>query len=334
MSRPVVLCITAGDTGGIGPEIVLKAVCRFKWPRAIRLVIAGSIPILQEEARKLRLPRLPVWVQGEPMPPGQAVLWDPVPFPVLKQYPGVIRVDAARAAAAWIHAAAFGCMDGRFDGMVTAPISKEGLNRAGINVPGHTELLAELTHTRKYAMMLLDGPLRVVLATRHLPLAQVPRELTLAGIVSAGELAAESISWLGGGIKPLAVCGLNPHAGDGGVLGHEEKRIIIPAIRALRRKGIHAIGPLPADAVFSKAVKGEYGAVLAMYHDQGLGPFKTVAFESGVNLTLGLPIVRTSPDHGTAFDIAGKGIANSLSMVNAIKLAGRLAAKPNPWRVQ
>jgi 4-hydroxythreonine-4-phosphate dehydrogenase len=180
-------------------------------------------------------------------------------------------------------------------------------------------------------MMLIGGGIRVVLATRHVALRDVPSLITTECIVSAGELAVTALPWLGAGKATLAVCGLNPHAGDGGVLGGEEKSTILPAVRALRRKGFKVVGPIPADTVFHAAARGDYGAVLAMYHDQGLGPLKTIAFDTGVNITLGLPILRTSPDHGTAFDIAGKGIANPLSMVNAVLLAYKLALRTNPW---
>lgn len=331
MSRPVVLCLTLGDVGGIGPEVVLKAVHRFPWPRRLRFVIVGSIPILRTESRKLHLPDHAPWTPGSVLPSERAVVWDPGPFTGIRHKPGLVQESASRAAVAWIAAAAGSCMAGCCDGMVTAPICKEGLGMAGIGVPGHTELLAELTGADRYAMMLVGGGLRVVLATRHIALRDVPRSLTMASIVSAGELAALALPWLGVARSTLAVCGLNPHAGDGGVLGGEEKTVIMPAVRALRKKGLKVVGPLAADTVFHAAIRGKYGAVLAMYHDQGLGPLKTVAFDSGVNVTLGLPIVRTSPDHGTAFDIAGKGVANPESMVNAIELAYRLAIKPNPW---
>lgn len=331
MSRPVVLCLTLGDVGGIGPEVVLKTVFRFPWPHRLRFVIVGSAPVLREESRRLHLPDPVSWTPGSVLSAERVVAWDPGPFAGIRHKPGTIQESAARAAVAWVAAAAGSCTAGCCDGMVTAPICKEGLGRAGIKAPGHTELLAELTGTNKYAMMLVGGSLRVVLATRHIALRDVPSNLSIESIVSAGELAAAALPWLGAGRTTLAVCGLNPHAGDGGVLGGEEKDVIKPAIRVLRRKGLVVAGPVPADTVFHEAIRGDYGAVLAMYHDQGLGPLKTIAFDSGVNITLGLPIVRTSPDHGTAFDIAGRGIANPQSMVNAVRLAYRLATRKNPW---
>jgi len=175
--------------------------------------------------------------------------------------------------------------------------------------------------------------LRVVLVTRHLPLARVAGAISQGAITEAVHLTAQALPWLGVRPKTIGVCALNPHAGDKGVLGREEITTIIPTLRALRRQGLAVEGPVPGDVIFHQARQGRYGAVVAMYHDQGLGPLKMIAFEEGVNLTLGLPIVRTSPDHGTAFDIAGKGVAHADSMAAAIRLAARLARRKNPWHV-
>jgi 4-hydroxythreonine-4-phosphate dehydrogenase len=222
-------------------------------------------------------------------------------------------------------------MAGLFDALVTGPICKQSLCLTGLPFPGHTEFLAALTRTRRYAMMLIGGPLRVVLVTRHLPLAKVATGISRAAIQEAVQLAAQALPWLGVKQKTVGVCALNPHAGDKGILGREEITTIQPALLALRRQGLAVEGPVPGDVIFHQALQGRYGAVVAMYHDQGLGPLKMIAFEDGVNLTLGLPIVRTSPDHGTAFDIAGKGVAHAGSMVAAIRLAARLAHRKNPW---
>jgi 4-hydroxythreonine-4-phosphate dehydrogenase len=180
-------------------------------------------------------------------------------------------------------------------------------------------------------MMLFGGPLRVTLATRHVPLTHVSKKLTTAGILETIVMTGEALPWLGCRKQRIAVCGLNPHAGDGGKIGREEITVIAPAIRKAKKKGFDVTGPVPADTVFHQALKGKYDAVVAMYHDQGLGPLKMLAFDSGVNVTLGLPIVRTSPDHGTAFNIAGKGAANPESMIEAIKWAVQLARRKNPW---
>lgn len=344
--NPLIIAITLGDPGGIGPEIALKAAYRTRWPRAVRLVLIGSRAVLRAQARRLRLPLPPAWTPAHD--PARRlsvpiVNWDPPPDAVRPAEkaarrplappwrPGHTGPAEGRAAAAWIRAAVSGCLDGRFDAMVTGPICKSSLRLARLPYPGHTEYLAALTGARRFAMLLMGGPLRVVLATRHLPLARVPAALTRNGLMETVRLTAQAIAWLG--VKPpaIGVCALNPHAGDDGLLGREEITVLRPALRALRREGVPAEGPIPGDVIFHQARQGRFGAVVAMYHDQGLAPLKMLAFETGINLTLGLPLVRTSPDHGTAFDIAGRGIARPDSLIAAIRLAAVLARKPNPW---
>jgi 4-hydroxythreonine-4-phosphate dehydrogenase len=251
--------------------------------------------------------------------------------PPPRHRPGQIRADAARAAYACILAATAAAQNRRLDAIVTAPISKEAFKLAGIREPGHTELLARLTGTRRYAMMLFGEKIRVVLVTRHLPLRKVADALTAAAIVEAVEMLALALPWMGFKRARIGVCGLNPHAGDGGTLGTEEKTVIAPALARCRKRGWNVTGPIPADAIFHQHLAGKFDAVVAMYHDQGLAPMKMLSFDSGVNLTLGLPIIRTSPDHGTAFDIAGKGIADPASTRAALDWAARLAARKNPW---
>jgi 4-hydroxythreonine-4-phosphate dehydrogenase len=346
-SRRIRLGITLGDVNGIGPEIALRAAFGHRWPASLQIVLVGSGPIIAEQAKRLKFPMPPEWEKGRarslsgPRParrigPTQkessVAFWDPAPALQPRWQPGKVAVDSARAADAWIRACVAACMDKRLDGMITAPISKEAFHKAGIHIPGHTELLAELTHTRDFAMMLFGGLLRVVLATRHLPLAKVSSALNQAEIVKVIRLTGEALPWLGCKKARIGVCGLNPHAGDGGALGSEERSIIAPAIQAARRKGFNVHGPIPGDAIFHQAVNGRYDAVIAMYHDQGLAPLKMLAFDQGVNVTLGLPMVRTSPDHGTAFDIAGKNKANPSSMIEAIQWADRLARRKNPWK--
>jgi 4-hydroxythreonine-4-phosphate dehydrogenase len=225
----------------------------------------------------------------------------------------------------WVVQAARRCLSGKLAALVTAPISKQLVRDAGYHFEGHTELLAHIARTKRFAMMLVGGKLRVALVTIHVPLAKVPRLLSNRRIVEVIELSHDVCKRFGIRRPKIGVAGLNPHAGEGGLLGHEEQRIIAPAVRRAARKGINASGPWPADTLFHKAYHGEFDAVVAMYHDQGLAPLKMIAFDSGVNLTLGLPFIRTSPDHGTAFDIAGKGIANPASMIAAINLAAKLA---------
>jgi 4-hydroxythreonine-4-phosphate dehydrogenase len=233
------------------------------------------------------------------------------------------RADAAD----WVVEGAKRCLAGELAALVTAPISKKLLRDAGYRFEGHTELLAHIARTKRFAMMLVGGPLRVALVTIHVPLAKVSRLLSTKKIIEVIELSHDMCRCLGIRHPRIGVAGLNPHAGESGLLGDEERRIIAPAVRRAARKKINVTGPWPADTLFHKAYHGEFDAVVAMYHDQGLAPLKMIAFDSGVNLTLGLPFVRTSPDHGTAFDIAGKNIARPDSMIAAINLAANLAAR-------
>ena len=227
----------------------------------------------------------------------------------------------------WVVQGARRCLSGQLAALVTAPISKQLLRDAGYRFEGHTELLAHIARTRRFAMMLVGGQLRVALVTIHVPLSRVPRLLSTKRITEVIELSHDACKRFGILRPTIGVAGLNPHAGEDGLLGHEERRIIAPAIQSAKRKGTNVTGPWPADTLFHKAYNGEFDAVVAMYHDQGLAPLKMIAFDSGVNLTLGLPFVRTSPDHGTAFDIAGKGIANPNSMIAAINLAAELTQR-------
>lgn len=334
MQTPVTIGITLGDPHGIGPEISLLAACRSRWPAGTRLVLIGSREVAEAAAGVLNLPALPSWDPKRPGPPARRVsLWDPAPGLVRRWEPGKLRAAAGRAAATWIEAAVQTCLQGRLNAMVTAPIHKLGFKRGGIDAPGHTELLAGLTRTRRFGMMLIGGPLRVFLVTRHLPLREVPRAIDRPSVLDAIRMTSEALPWLGVSPARIAVCGLNPHAGDGGAIGQEDLEIIRPAIRTARRQGIDAEGPLPADTVFYQARNGHYDAVVAMYHDQGLAPLKMLAFDRGVNITLGLPLIRTSPDHGTAYALAGTGQARPESMRQAIRTARELAGRPLPWAV-
>lgn len=214
------------------------------------------------------------------------------------------------------------------DALVTAPVNKEAINKSGISFQGHTEYLAEATNTKKIAMMLCGGPLKVTTVTRHVPLKKVSSTLTQAKIIEAVRLTDSGLKKYFGIKKPrIGVCALNPHCGEGGTIGREEQAIIIPAIKKIKRFVPGINGPVSGDVIFHMAYNGKLDAVISMYHDQGLGPLKMVAFEKGVNVTLGLPFIRTSPDHGTAYDIAGKGIADPDSMKEAIKLAVNMCLK-------
>jgi 4-hydroxythreonine-4-phosphate dehydrogenase len=281
-----VIGITAGDPAGIGPEIAEKAA-------SDRRVRAVCEPRIYGAARK---------------------------FP-----PGILSAEAGRAAYDAIGRAVDDARSGRIAAIATAPINKEALKLAGLPWPGHTEMLAELTGAPLVAMMFWSERLRVVLATIHLPLAKVPSALTLAALTSIIELTHRDLPRFGLNRPRLALAGLNPHAGEHGLFGTEEMEVFEPAVAHCVKAGINIAGPFPGDTIFLRAYRGEFDAVIACYHDQGLIPIKMVAFGEAVNVTLGLPIVRTSVDHGTAFDIAGKGIADPESMVQAVLLAARLA---------
>jgi 4-hydroxythreonine-4-phosphate dehydrogenase len=327
--KTVAIGITAGDPNGIGPEVALRTALQPQ-PANRRLVLIGHRSVWERAATLIGRP-LPPEVPGLERPLPRRCTWDPDMAPPPLCRPGHVRADAARAAYACILSAAAAAQNHRLEAIVTAPISKEAFALAGIREPGHTELLARLTGTRRYAMMLFGDQIRVVLATRHLPLRQVADALTGDAIVEAVEMLARALPWMGFRRARIGVCGLNPHAGDGGALGREEKSVIAPALARCRRRGWNVAGPVPADALFHQHLAGQFDAVVAMYHDQGLAPMKMLSFETGVNLTLGLPIIRTSPDHGTAFDIAGKGRANPASTRAALDWAARLAVRKNPW---
>lgn len=308
--------LTLGDPNGIGPEIILKSAPH--WPTHADFTVIGCRRILEEQAQRLGLP-CTVAIDD----PGLDCDWNP----------GRVEARAGAAAGGWVRHAAMRAGAGTLDAVVTAPISKEALQLGGYAFPGHTEFLAHLADTKRFAMMLVGGPLRVTLATCHIPLSDVPAAITSTRLREVIALTSEALPWLGLGGR-IAVCGLNPHAGENGTMGREEQEIITPVLDRLREAGLPVDGPLPGDTVFHRAAKGEFSAVVAMYHDQGLAPLKLIAFDEGVNLTLGLPYVRTSPDHGTAFGIAGRGVANPSSLIAAIRLAAALAGKPNPWRTR
>jgi len=255
---------------------------------------------------------------------------NPLPEPLAPDLAGGSPA-AARAALAWLTEAAERCLRRELDALVTAPVNKEAILRTGQAFIGQTEFLSQLARSDRTVMMLLGQDergrwLRVALATTHLPLKLVAGQITRAKVELAIELAAQACRDLGVPRARIGVCGLNPHAGEGGKLGDEEKNIIGPAVLAAQRRQMDVAGPLSADTLFHRAYLGDYDAVVAMYHDQGLVPLKMVAFDTGVNWTLGLPFIRTSPDHGTAYDIAGQGIADPSSMISAIRLAKQLVS--------
>lgn len=330
-ARKKIIGITLGDVNGVGPEIAIASAFH-NWPPSVRIILIGDHDIIRAECRRQRRPLLTEWDLDQRHLPKQVYGWNPTSQALSGRQPGQLSPHAAQAAHDWICAAARAALQGSLDAVVTAPINKEGFLKAGIDVSGHTELLARIAKVKRFEMMLCAGNFRVVLATRHLPLRDVADSVTRKGIIQTVTMTAEALDWMGARNKHIAVCGLNPHAGDGGAIGIEERTVIAPAIRILRRHGMEVTGPVPADTVFYQVRQGAYDAVVAMYHDQGLAPFKMMAFNSGVNITLGLPFVRTSPDHGTAYDCAGSGRANPASMIEAVKLAVALAHRRNPWQ--
>ena len=290
MAKPRV-GITVGDPAGIGPEIALKAATHHD-------VFTVCEPVLYGPTSEAEL----------------------APYAV-----GRVSAEAGERAYTAILDAVEDAQAGRIDAVATAPINKEAFAAAGIPWRGHTELLAHLTGSSQFAMMFYAEELRVVLATVHIALADVPRALTPERLEATIALTAAELPRFGHPRPRLAVAGLNPHAGEHGVIGREEAEMMAPVLDACRARGVDVAGPFPADTIFLRAMKGEFDAVIACYHDQGLIPVKMAAFGRAVNVTLGLPIVRTSVDHGTAFDIAGQGIADPGSLIEAIKLAAKLA---------
>jgi len=311
-----------GDPAGIGPEVILKAFQYGEIQKLCLPIVIGDRVVMKEAARLLDLSidlhiiRTPGEARSTP---GSLDLIDMTTINEFTK--GRPTAGGGRASAVYIRKAVELNVNKQVDAMVTAPISKEALKMAGMKWPGHTEMIAELTGTRDYAMMLVGGPLRVILATIHTALRNVPDMIKKDSVLKTIRLARRACSMLGIKAPRIAVAGLNPHAGEAGIFGDEEIREIVPAIEAARREGIEATGPFPPDTIFHKAYKGQVDIVVCMYHDQGLVPLKMIAFEKGVNVTVGLPIIRTSPDHGTAYDIAWSGKADPSSIIEAVKLA-------------
>ena len=335
--RTPLIAITQGDPCGIGPETIARAVAAAATGPA---VVVGDVAVLRRAVAHCGL-LLPVAQLDKPAdalqaPPGCIAVWQPPGLAVgLAQLPmGQVQAAAGRAAALCIEAAAALALRGEVAAIVTAPIHKAALAAAGIHYPGHTELLQALCGGVPVRMMLANDELRVVLVTIHMALRRAIDALDFDAVLQTLRIAHRSAAAWGMASPRIAVAGLNPHAGEGGLFGDEEIRFIAPAVAAARAEGIKAHGPFAPDTVFMRARNtaahpGEFDLVLAMTHDHGLIPVKYLGVEQGVNVTLGLPIVRTSPDHGTAFDIAGMGTADASSLIAAIRMARRLAA-PSP----
>ena len=333
--RKPILAITMGDPAGIGPEIIVKALQVPKVWRICRPLIIGNRAILEKTIQSLKATLTILVVDGheessarQAFRRGHLPIFDPFPNPIRSIKLGRASAKAGGMAVTCIESAVRLAQAGCVDGIVTAPINKEAMHLAGYVYPGHTEMLADLTQAKESGMMIVGGPLKIVFTTTHLPLRNVAKALTIPRIVKAIRLTQMGLQQLFGVKKPrIAVAGFNPHAGDHGLFGNEEVRLILPALTRAKAQGIACSGPHPADTMFAKALTGAFDGIVALYHDQGLIPLKTVAFGHCVNITVGLPILRTSVDHGTAFDIAGKGKADPTSLVDAIVMAAQLAPK-------
>jgi 4-hydroxythreonine-4-phosphate dehydrogenase len=319
------VALTVGDCNGIGPEVVLRSIHRQDTRRGCVPVLVGPAEIFELTARRLGFSFR--FVPYPPRPGGKEVaLIEPPRLAPVRCRPGILSAAAGAAAVAAIEEAAALALSGRVHALVTAPVSKRALHLAGCRFPGQTEMLQHLTGAPQVAMILVSSSLRVGLATIHVPLRSVARSLTIPLVRARLAIVDQALRNDWRIPRPrIAVLGLNPHAGEGGDLGSEEELVIIPAMKALRRRGVLLDGPFPADAFFARMDAKAYDAVFAMYHDQGLIPLKMTARGRGVNVSAGLPIVRTSPDHGTGFDIAGKGVADPSSTVAALRLAAVIA---------
>ncbi|MDX1458803.1 MAG: 4-hydroxythreonine-4-phosphate dehydrogenase PdxA [Marinobacter sp.] len=324
MSRPVTLALTAGEPAGIGPELCLQLA---EQERNVGLVVIASRDLLEERARELGLSiALVPWQPGDTAVtvPGQLSVFH-VPG-LASTRSGALDPDNSRYVLDTLTEACQGCLTGRYDGMVTAPVHKGVINDAGMAFSGHTEFLQEMCGVERVVMMLATEELRVALVTTHLPLKDVAAAITPERLTQVTRILDQDLRTFFGLEHPrILVAGLNPHAGEGGHLGREELEVIEPTLEMLRQDGLQLIGPLPADTLFTPHWLQDADAVLAMYHDQGLPVLKFQGFGRAVNITLGLPIVRTSVDHGTALDLAGTGKADAGSLHTAIAVALRMA---------
>lgn len=328
MTRPLIL--TMGDPTGVGPELIVKALLDGALdgcPRPFHVygdaaVLARAASIYGQEAA-VKITDGRCWLRVD----GKSLQIRPVSnLPADELIYGEPDAAAGRAMADYVEAAVQACLSGDAAGMVTGPINKAAINAAGVGFPGHTELLAQRCGVDKVVMMLAGERLKVCLVTTHLAYRDVPGQLSKDNILQTMRIVARSFREQFGCAQPkLAVAALNPHAGEQGLFGDEETRLITPAIAAAKAEGIDARGPFAPDTLFHFAARGDYDAVICMYHDQGLIPLKLLHFEDAVNVTLGLPIVRTSVDHGTAYDLAGTGTANTASLVAAIRMAEEMA---------
>lgn len=312
--------ITMGDVAGIGPEIILKAL----QDRTLldRCIVYGSIAVLQYYIEQFHYQfELNKITPISKFKKGMVNVKDCCEIGMNDFQIGQVNPASGKAAFLYLENAIKDALNQDLDAIVTAPLNKEALHLAGYHYPGHTEILAELTHTKSYAMLLWSNQMKVIHVSTHCSLLQACQKVKKERIIQCIQLANDTLSSAKIPNYRIAVAGLNPHASENGIFGEEEKAEILPAVQFCQKQGINVIGPLPPDTIFLRCFRKEFDLVVAMYHDQGHIPLKLMAFEDGVNITVGLPFVRTSVDHGTAFDIAGKNIADEKSMLQAIKVA-------------
>ncbi|UFJ43196.1 4-hydroxythreonine-4-phosphate dehydrogenase PdxA [Brevibacillus humidisoli] len=329
-SEKPIVAITMGDGAGVGPEIIMKALSDRAVYEACAPLVVGDAKLL-ERADSIVGSGLSVRsisaVDEASFQPGTVDCMDLNLLPADLPF-GQVSAEAGNAAFRYLEKAIQLANEGLIDAICTAPLNKEALHKAGHIYPGHTEILAELTGTKDFSMMLSAPKLKVIHVTTHIGLIDAVKIINPERVYTVIKLAHDTLQKAGYREPRIAVCGINPHAGENGLFGYgEEEEKVIPAVEKAQAEGINVVGPLPADTLFFRTTRGDFDIVVAMYHDQGHGPVKVLGLEAGVNITVGLPIIRTSVDHGTAFDIAGKGIADELSLKEALRQAIELAPK-------
>lgn len=328
MDRPIV-AVTMGDASGIGPEIIIKAFQNPEIQNTVKPIVIGDARIMKAAIKYSKGANMEInavkSVSAAKFINGTIDVLDLANLEPSKVKMGQICAPCGKAAAEYLEKAIKLALEKEVDAIATAPINKEAIHKAGYRFDGHTEILAKRTKTKNYAMMFVSDPFWVMLVTTHLPLNKVSRAINKKKVLRTIKLANEFLYKIRGKKPKIGVAGLNPHAGEGGIFGSEEKKAIKPAVDEAKKLGINVKGPISPDGIFYLANVGLFDIVIAMYHDQGLIPLKLLSFNRSVNVTVGLPIIRTSVDHGTGFDIAGKGWANPTSLIEAIKVAAHFA---------
>ncbi|HEY1717554.1 MAG TPA: 4-hydroxythreonine-4-phosphate dehydrogenase PdxA [Verrucomicrobiae bacterium] len=325
-AKPI-LGLTMGDPAGIGPEICLRALCEPSVKKICTPVLFGDEKVLLRLQKNLDCQIISFAELENFKKISEPLIVDCAAIDAKKISPGKISAACGRAAYIYIEKAIHAALAKKIDGVVTAPIHKEALQLAGIKFPGHTEIFTALTKAKRSCMMLYSDKITVSMVTTHIGFAEVPKKIFVERVLNVIKLTAQTMKQMLRRAPRIGVCGLNPHAGEHGLFGNrEEENFVAPAVKLARKKKIQVEGPLVPDAAFTTNQRKKYDAIVCLYHDQGHIPFKMLAFDTGVNVTLGLPIIRTSVDHGTAFDIAWKGIADPTSLFSAIRVAADLAA--------